>query len=157
MAQKPEIQYVGQFYIHGSEAKKLAQKKEQKKAKTQLPQHRFERARKVYVDPLAIASLCIATVMLVTMVMGALSIQTAWEDLRIAQQRVYELQNDNVILTSQYRAGYDLDEVRSAALALGMIPVEEAQVMNLHVTVPVQQPEPTFLEDLVWFLEGLFA
>ena len=157
MAQKPEIQYVGQFYIHGSEAKKLAQKKEQKKAKTQLPQHRFERVRKVYVDPLAIASLCIATVMLVTMVMGALSIQTAWEDLRIAQQRVYELQNDNVILTSQYRAGYDLDEVRSAALALGMIPVEEAQVMNLHVTVPVQQPEPTFLEDLVWFLEGLFA
>ena len=157
MAQKPEIQYVGQFYIHGSEAKKLAQKKEQKKAKTQLPQHRFERARKVYVDPLAIASLCIATVMLVTMVMGALSIQTAWEDLRIAQQRVYELQNDNVILTSQYRAGYDLDEVRSAALALGMIPVEEAQVMSLHVTVPVKRPEPTFLEDMIWFLEGLFA
>ena len=157
MAQKPEIQYVGQFYIHGSEAKKLAQKKEQKKAKTQLPQHRFERARKVYVDPLAIASLCVAAVLLVTMVLGTLSLQTAWQELDLAQQYVYELQSKNVALTAQYRSGYDLDEVRSAALALGMIPVEEAQVMNLHVTVPVQQPEPTFLENVVWFLEGLFA
>lgn len=157
MAQKPEIQYIGQFYIHGSEAKKLAEKKEQKKAKTQLPAHRFERIRKVYVDPLAITSLCVAAVLFVTMVMGALSLQTAWQDLQTAQQRVYELQNDNVILTSQYRSGYDLNEVRSAALALGMIPSEEAQVMHIHVTVPVQQPEPTLLEDIVWFLEGLFA
>ena len=157
MAQKPEIQYIGQFYIHGSEAKKLAEKKEQKKAKTQLPSHRFERARKVHVDPLAIASLCVAMVLLVTMVMGALSLQTAWQDLEIARQRVYELQNENVILTSQYRSGYNLNEVRSAALALGMIPVEEAQVMHINVTVPVQQPEPTLLDDIVWFLEGLFA
>ena len=157
MAQKPEIQYIGQFYIHGSEAKKLAQKKEQKKARTQLPQHRFERARKVYVDPLAIASLCLAAVLLVTMVLGTLSLQTAWQELDIARQHVYELQSKNVALTAQYRSGYDLEEVRSAALALGMIPVEEAQVMKIQVTVPVQQPEPTFLENIVWFLEGLFA
>ena len=81
----------------------------------------------------------------------------AAEVYRIAQQRVFELQNQNVTLTAQYRSGYDLEEVRSAALALGMIPVEEAQVMNLHVTVPVKRPEPTFLEDMIWFLEGLFA
>jgi len=88
---------------------------------------------------------------------GTRALQTAWQELDIAQQRVFELQNKNVALTAQYRSGYDLDEVRSAALALGMIPVEEAQVMSLHVTVPVQQPEPTFLENMVWFLEGLFA
>ena len=96
-------------------------------------------------------------VILVTMVVGTLSLQTAWQELDIARQRVFELQNTNLTLTTQYHSGYDLDEVRSAALALGMIPVEEAQVMNLHVTVPVQQPEPTFLEDIIWFLEGLFA
>lgn len=157
MANKPEIQYVGQFYIHGSEAKKLAEKKEQKKAKTELPLHRFERVRKVHVDPLAIASLCIAAVMLVTMVMGALSLQTAWQELDTARQYVYELQDTNRVLTAQYRSGYDLEEVRSAALALGMIPAKEAEVMRLNVTVPVQQPEPTLLEDIIWFLEGLFA
>ena len=157
MAQKPEIQYVGQFYVHGSEAKKLAQKNEQKKAKTELPLHRFERIRKVYVDPLAIGSILLAAVLLVSMVAGALSLQTAWQELGTAQQYVYELENRNSILTAQYRAGYDLEEVRSAALALGMIPVEEAQTMQLRVTVPVQEPEATWVDDLVWFMEGLFA
>ena len=157
MAQKPEIQYIGQFYVHGSEAKKLAQKNEQKKAKTELPQHRFERVRKVYVDPLAIGSILIAAVLLVTMVTGALSLQTAWQDLGIAQQYVYELEIRNSVLSAQYRAGYDLEEVRSAALALGMIPVEEAQTMQLRVTVPAQEPETSRVDELVWFMEGLFA
>ena len=157
MAQKPEIQYVGQFYVHGSEARKLAQKNEQKKAKTELPLHRFERVRKVYVDPLAIGSILMAAVLLVTMVMGALSLQTAWQDLGTARQYVYELENRNSILTAQYRAGYDLEEVRSAALALGMIPMEEAQTMQLRVTVPEVEPETTWVDDLVWFVEGLFA
>jgi hypothetical protein len=157
MAQKPEIQYVGQFYVHGSEAKKLARKTEQKKAKTELPLHRFERIRKVHVDVLAISSILIAAVLMVTMVMGTLSLQSSWQELRIAQEYVYELESANATLAAQYRSGYDLDEVRSAAIALGMIPVEEAQVVSLRVTVPEVQPEPTLLEDVVWFLEGLFA
>ena len=157
MAQKPEIQYVGQFYVHGSEAKKLARKTEQKKAKTELPLHRFERIRKVHVDVLAISSILVAAVLMITMVAGALSLQSAWEELHIAQEYVYELESANATLAAQYRSGYDLDEVRSAAIALGMIPVEEAQVVSLRVTVPEVQPEPTLLDDIIWFLEGLFA
>lgn len=157
MAQKPEIQYVGQFYVHGSEAKKLARKTEQKKAKTELPLHRFERIRKVHVDVLAIPSILVAAVLMITMVAGTLSLQSAWEELHIAQEYVYELESANATLAAQYRSGYDLDEVRSAAIALGMIPVEEAQVVSLRVTVPEVQPEPTLLDDIVWFLEGLFA
>ena len=157
MAQKPEIQYIGQFYVHGSEAKELAKKNEQKKAKTELPLHRFERVRKVYVDPLAICSLLAAVVLMVSMVVGTLSLQTAWKELETARQYVFELQTDNSVLKSQYRAGYDLEEVRNAALALGMIPVDEAQVMQLRVTVPAAEPQQTWVDDLVWFLEGLFA
>lgn len=157
MAQKPEIQYVGQFYVHGSEAKELARKNEQKKARTELPQHRFERVRKVQVDALAICSLLMATVLLVTMVVGALSMQTAWQELETAQQYVFELQTRNSVLASEYHASYDLEEVRSAALALGMIPASEAEVMKVHVTVPVREPEMTWTEEIVWFMEGLFA
>jgi len=157
MAQKPEIQYVGQFYVHGSEARELARKEQQKKAKTLLPLHRFERIRKVHVDLLAIGSILMAAVLLVTMVLGALSLQSAWQELDTAQQYVYELQKTNRTLTEQYRSRYSLDQVRSAALVLGMIPVEEATVMKLHVTVPQPEPERTWLDDLVWFLEGLFA
>lgn len=157
MAQKPKIQYIGQFYVHGSEAKELARKNEQKKAKTQLPLHRFERVRRVCVDPLAIGSLLVAAVLLVTMVMGALSLQTAWQELRIAEQYVHELQTKNSVLASQYRAGYDLEEVRGAAMALGLIPASEAKTMQIRVTLPVEEPERTWVDDLVWFLEGLFA
>ena len=38
-----------------------------------------------------------------------------------------------------------------------MIPAEEAEMRSFTVTMPVQEPEPTFLEDLQWFLKGLFA
>ena len=124
MAQKPEIQYIGQFYVHGSEAKKLASKNEQKKAKTELPQHRFERIRKVHVDVLALSSILVAAVLMITMVAGTLSLQTAWQELHVAQEYVYELESRNATLAAAYRSGYDLEEVRSAATALGMIPVE---------------------------------
>ena len=157
MAQKPEIQYIGQFYVHGSEAKKLAEKKEQKKAKTQLPQHRFERVKKIYVDPLAIAGLMMAAVLLVSMVLGALTLETAWQNLEKAEQYVYELQTQNAVLTASFRSGYQLEEIRGAALALGMIPAEEAAVMKLPVTVPQPQQEPGFVDNMIWFLEGLFA
>ena len=157
MAQKPEIQYIGQFYVHGSEAKKLAEKNEQKKAKTKLPLHRFERVRKVHVDVLAISSILIAAVLMVTMVAGTLSLQAAWQEMHIAQEYVYELESANATLAAEYRSSYDLEEIRSAATALGMIPQEEAQVISLHVTVPEIQPEPTLLENIAWFVEGLFA
>lgn len=159
MAQKPEIQYIGQFYVHGSEAKalELKQKQEQKKAKTELPQHRYERIRKVQVDLLAIGSLLMATLLLVTMVAGALSLETAWRELATAKQYVYELQDTNRTLTASYRASYDLEQVRSTALAMGLIPEEEAVVMKLYVSVPEAEPERTWLDDFIWFVEGLFA
>lgn len=157
MANKPEIQYVGQFYIYGSEARELAKKKEQKKANTKLPLHRFERVRKIHVDVLALTSLVTAGILLVAMVMGALSLQSAWQELEIAQQYVYELQDTNRVLTAQYRSSYNLEEIRSAALALGMVPLDDSQVRKLKVTMPVPEPEPTLLEDILWFWNGLFA
>ena len=157
MAYKPEIQYIGQFYIHGSEAKKLAQQKQQKQTKTTLPEQRIERTRKVQVDLLAITSLVVAAVLLVTMVMGALGLQEAWRDLELAEKYVTMLQKEHRTLVTNYRSGYDLEQVRSAALALGMVSVEEAQTMQIHVTVPEAEPEMTLWDEVVWFVEGLFA
>ena len=157
MANKPEIQYVGQFYVYGSEARALAAKRARKRAQTQLPDQAVQQVRQVRVDVLAVASLVLAGVLLVTMVMGALSMQTAWQDLRTAKQYVYELEAKNRVLTVEYRSSYDLEEIRSAALSLCMIPAEEAQMRSFTVTMPGQEPEPTFLENLQWFLKGLFA
>ena len=155
MANKPEIQYVGQFYVYGSEAKEL--KKEQKKANTKLPLHHLERVQKIHVDALALVSLLTAGVLLVAMVMGALSLQTAWQELDVARQYVYELEDTNRVLTAEYRSSYNLEEIRSAAIALGMVPVEQVQVKPFTVTMPVEDPEPTWMENILWFLNGLFA
>ena len=42
MVQKPKIQYIGQFYVHGSEAKKLELLEQKKKARTKLPLARLQ-------------------------------------------------------------------------------------------------------------------
>ncbi len=159
MVQKPEIQYIGQFYIHGSEAKalELKQKQERKQAKTELPQHRFERIRKVRVDMLAIGSMVMAMVLMVTMVAGTLSIQTAWQEMEVARQYVYELQAENIDLKTSYRASFDLDQVRSAALAMGLVPEAEVDSMKLRVTMPEPEQQRTQWDDFVWFMQGLFA
>ena len=78
-------------------------------------------------------------------------------NLEKAEQYVYELQTQNAVLTASFRSGYQLEEIRGAALALGMIPAEEAAVMKLAVTVPQPQQEPGFVDNMIWFLEGLFA
>ena len=55
MDQKPVIQYVGQFYVYGSEVK--APKKKQQSAKVFLPKKpKTGKERRIYVDPVAISS-----------------------------------------------------------------------------------------------------
>ena len=46
MERKPEIQYVGQFYVYGSEARQLEEKK-RRQAKTSLPMARLEKLEKL--------------------------------------------------------------------------------------------------------------
>ena len=157
MASKPEIQYIGQFYIHGSEAKAPKIQQEPKKSHYELPLHRFEKVQKVHVDPLAICSLALAIVMLVCLVSATLQMQSAWQTLDTANQYVYELEAVNRQRMQQYRSSYTLDEIRAAAATMGLIPVAEAKTLAISVTVPEPEQEPTMWDDIVWFMEGLFA
>ena len=157
MALKPEIQYIGQFYIHGSEAKAPEIKQEQEKLEYKLPLHRFEKVQKVHVDPLAICSIALAIVMLVCMVSATLQLQSAWQTLDTANQYVYELEAVNRQRVQLYHSSYNLEEIRAAAATMGMIPVEEATVMAIAVMVPEPEQKPTLWEDIVWFMEGLLA
>ena len=109
------------------------------------------------MDPLAICSIALAIVMLVCMVSATLQLQSAWQDLDTANQYVYELEKVNRQRMQQYRSGYSLDEIRAAAATLGLIPVEEAKTLTITVSVPEPEQEPTVWDDIVWFMEGLFA
>jgi len=155
MAQKTKIQYIGQFYVHGSEARKLEQAP--KKAKTTLPLARLQKVENIYVDPVALAAIAVAVVMLVVMILGAVQIYNDWNEYNAVSGYLSQLKSENAQLTRSYHASYDLEDIRTKALALGMIPKEEAQTMTLTVTLPVPEPEVSRIDEIKWFLEGLFA
>ena len=155
MASKPKIQYIGEFYIHGSEAKVLAPK-EQPRHKSRLPKLRIEKLQCLYIDPFALTGMVAALVLTVVMVFGAVQIGSAWDRYELWSDRVGDLRQQNAALELEYRNGYDLEEIRSAALAMGMVPVEELPSVAIQVTMPVAEPEPTMWEDFLWLLAGLF-
>jgi len=157
MNQKPKIQYVGQFYVHGSEARALQLQEEKRQAKTKLPLARIQKIEKIYVDPVALAGIFVAVVMLVTMVLGAVQIKRDWDQYERVSAYVSELKRDNARMNHAYRLSYDLEDIKTKALAMGMVPKSELKTMAVEITVPEPEVEPTRLEEIRFFLEGLFA
>lgn len=157
MTQKPKIQYIGQFYVPGSEARVLAPKIKKKKAKTKLPAVKREKVGAIYIDPVAIAGIAAAVALLAVMVLGALQIQDDWAEYNTMSRYVSQLKSENAQLKTTYRAGYDLEDIRVKAVGIGLVPKEESQTMSITVTVPQREPEPTLWDDIVWFFQGLFA
>ena len=157
MNQKPKIQYVGQFYVHGSEARQLLLQEQKRQAKTKLPIARIQKIEKIYVDPVALAGIAVAVVMLVTMVLGAIQLKRDWDQYEQVSSYVSELKRENARKNHAYRLSYDLADIESKALAMGMVPKSELQTMMVNVTVPEKEPELTRMEEIRFFLEGLFA
>ena len=157
MSQKPKIQYVGQFYIHGSEARQLELQEKKKRAKSKLPLERLRKVEVVYLDPVAIFGIVTALVMLTVMILGVLQIRDDWEEYRVMSNYVSRLNSENAQLQADYRSQYDLEDIRVKAQALGMVPKSELEVRTVYVTIPQPEPEMTWLEEVQWFLKGLFA
>ena len=157
MNQKPKIQYVGQFYVHGSEARALQLQEQKRQAKTKLPLARIQKIEKIYVDPVALAGILVSVVMLVTMVLGAVQIKRDWDQYEQVSAYVSELKKENARKNHAYHLSYDLEDIKSKALAMGLVPKSELQTMAVTVTVPEKEPELTRTEEIRFFLEGLFA
>ena len=157
MSQKPKIQYVGQFYIHGSEARQLELQEKKKQAKSYLPLERLRKIEVVYLDPVAIFGIVTALVMLTVMILGVLQIRDDWKEYRVMSNYVSRLNSENAELQADYRSQYDLEDIRIKAQALGMVPKSDLEVRTVYVTIPQPEPEMTWLEELQWFLSGLFA
>ena len=157
MNQKPKIQYIGQFYVHGSEARALELQEERKQAKTKLPLAKLEAVEKIYVDPVALAGIAVAVVMLVVMILGAVQLQNAWASYEQMADYVTELRTENIRLTQNYRSGYSLEDVEMKALAMGLVPKSELKTIAVTVTHPEIQPELTWDQKVVRFWNGLWA
>ena len=157
MNQKPKIQYVGQFYIHGSEARQLELQEKKKHAKSKLPLERLRKVEVIYLDPVAIFGIVTALVLLAVMTVGDLQIRDDWKDYQTMSNYVSRLNSENAELKADYRSQYDLEDIRVKAEALGMVPKSQLEVRTVYVTIPQPEPERTWLEEIQWFLSGLFA
>ena len=157
MSQKPKIQYVGQFYIHGSEARQLELQEKKKQAKSKLPLDRLRKVEVIYLDPVAIFGIVTALVLLAVMTVGVLQIRDDWKDYQTMSNYVSRLNSENAELKADYRSQYDLEDIRVKAEALGMVPKSQLEVRTVYVTIPQPEPERTWLEEIQWFLSGLFA
>lgn len=150
MAQKPKIEYVGQFYIVGSEAAKLKQKKNPAVIATNRPVQRT-----VYVDPVALGGIVVAVVLLISLAVGCLQYRSAWKENARVHAQVTALRSENTALHRRYTEGFDLEVIRDTAEDLGMVPAEEAEVRFMDVTLPQPKKENTWWQDTKWFLSGL--
>ena len=157
MAKKPDIQYIDQFYVHGSEARILELKPKNRFAKTLLPLSAPDNTIKIAVDPVAMSSIVVAAALLVLLVVGTVQYVQVCQKYQAMMDYVVTVQNTNVALQESYRSQIDLADVEERALAMGMIPAAEAETITIHATIPVQEPEMTRWEEFVWLLEGLFA
>ena len=157
MANKPEIQYVGQFYVHGSEARQPEFKPLFRREKAQQPKPVRREKIKVYVDPVALVGFVVAVAMLILMAVSTMQYVQAVEDHDQMERYVGYLMDENSRLNHEYRTNLDMEHVILTSQALGMIPVSEAGTMTVQVTSPVVESEPTVWDDIRWFLDGLFA
>lgn len=157
MNQKPKIQYIGQFYVHGSEARALELQEEKKQAKTKLPLAKLEAVEKIYVDPVALVGIAVAVFMLVVMILGAVQLQNDWTRYEQMAAYVTELRTENARLTHTYRSGYDLEDIEMKALAMGLVPKSELKTITMTVTHPEVQPVLTWDQKVVRFWNELWA
>lgn len=150
MAQKLKIEYVGDYYSYGSEARKV-------KVNPVILSTARTQKRTVIIDPVALAGIVLAVVLFVGLAIGSVQFFRIRQTNEALHNTVQELRLKNAGLHSTYEQGFDRDEIRVQAKSLGMIPVEEAPIRFMTVHMPAEQAAgSTWLSDLRWFLTGLF-
>ena len=153
---KPDVEYIHKYYTYGSEAKVIAFQPKQEQ-KIRVPHPKRSPKTKIYVDPVALAGLVVAMVMLVVMTLGVIEFSAVCKEHQQLQKDLTALRDANVQLMHDYRTSYELADIEETARALGMIPASEATTVTVKVEVPQPQPEPTLWDDIVWFFSGLLA
>ena len=157
MARKPDIQYVDKFYVHGSEARVLELKPQKRKTKTVLPESAPVKEKVIRIDLLSLGAIAVAMTMIVLMVVGGFQLKAAYDRNVAMSHYVISLQNTNLDLNKKYYAGFDAADIEQKALALGMIPKEDALILKIPGTMPEEVPAPTLWENFTWFMKGLLA
>lgn len=146
-----------QFYTPGTAAVKV--QVQDKKTWAPLPEPKPQKKVTIAVDPTAMVAFAVAVCMLILMAVGIYQINDTRQEVAALERYIAQLSAENQELEAQYKAGYDLKEVRSKALSMGLVPVDEISQTNIYITMPEkQQEEPISLwQQITINLAGLFA
>ncbi len=158
MAQQPDIQYVPFVYVDGSTARKVERKTVHKAATKPVSKARKAKRLVIEVDPTAVIGILVAMVMLVAMISGVVEYNRCVKQNQIMSDYVTSLQLENTQLQQEYQENIDLDYIRDVADAIGMVPAEDVQQIQIQVQPPQEETvEMGFWTSFTTFLAGLFA
>lgn len=154
VAQKAEIQYVSQFYDYGSDKHK---KKKKKVPKDFVPDKKPVKIHTVTLDPVALCGILSAVVLCAALIFGGLSLNAQWREHVALKQYLVQLKTDNSALRHKFSLSYNIEDIRTMADTIGLVPEDEIEVRYVRVTPPEPKPRKDPFENLKWFLKGLFA
>lgn len=152
MVRKPDIQYI-RCYTDGSSARVL--NPIFAAPKTKLPKLRRKKDLVIRLDPLAYVGVLVSVCMLVLMVVSCVQLSNIQKKADLMDDYVDVLKEENARLSDTYEKGYDLEDIRAKAEAMGMVPIEQVRRITVAVTPPAQESEDQ--EPGFWaFLTDLF-
>ena len=155
MAMQPEIRYIN-AYVSGNVAVQ-PEKMPQKKSSARLPKARKQQKWLIPVDMVAVGGILAAFVLSIMLIVGLVQMNQAQREAQMYKEYALSLQQENKAMQDTYDASYDLQEVRDIALAMGMVPVEQAQHVTMQVVTPEVVQEPTAWASFWAFFLGMFA
>ena len=156
MAQNVDVRYV-QYYTNGSAAKRIAPAVIP--LISALPKPKKRKLQRIYVDPVATLGIVVALSMLIMMVVGISQLRVEQQKTAQMMSYVESLQQENRSLQEEYLAECNMEEVEKTALALGMIPREDALYTPIEVELPeiADAQQASIWQRIGTFLTGLFA
>ena len=165
MRYKGEIRYV-RYYTPGAAARKVRTASPEKPRPAEMPRAsqpvqqpaaRQKKAGALVVEPFAMVGTAVAVVLVILVAVGCFRLyQTQTREAAMADY-IATLSAENEALDKQYHSGYDPEEVRKTAEALGLVPKDQVKHIHVEVHQPVPEPEPTFWESFWAEVRELFA
>ena len=107
---------------------------------------------------MAFAGTAVVVLLAVLMAVGFFQVARVNDQVHDLQTQIVGLELEQQMLEKRYQSGYDLNEIRTAAAAMGMVSAEEAS--RVQVEVPgqvIEVPRLSWWESLLMHLRQFFA
>ena len=154
MARHPSVEYI-RFRTDGNAARKIEVAAPIETIR--LPRVKKQKQPRRRPDVLSLTAIVMTAIMAVCMLVGLQQLRAAQQETLAMQQKVEALQAENDALWTYYDENLDMDQIERTAMALGMIPKDQATCVTVQVAAEVVEEQPDVWDRVTMFLTGLFA